>query len=212
MLRLARLRQPIGWLALGLGVLLSLGLAAMVRHRNAVIAQSAFDNAVHHAQSELLARFRLPSYGLRGLRGTFTSAGPLSRAQFRQYVASRDLPEEFPGTLGIAFVQRVQRKHQAAFLAATRADAAPGFAIRSFSDNDNDDLYVVKYIAPLAQNASALGLDQGSDPTRRRAIEQAVRSGQPTMSEGILLVQDGEPRKPGVLINEIGRASCRERV
>ncbi len=199
MLRLARSKQPIGWLVLGLGVLLSLGLAAVVRHKNAVIAQSAFDNAVDHAQSELLARFRLPSYGLRGLRGTFASARPLSRAQFRQYVASRDLPEEFPGTLGIAFVQRVQRKNQAAFLAATRADAAPDFAIHSLSDND--DLYVVKYIAPLAQNASALGLDQGSDPTWRRAIEQAVRSGQPTMSEGMLLVQGHEPKQPSVLIN-----------
>ena len=156
---------------------------------------------MQRSQSEFLTRFRLPIYGMRGLRGTFASLdGPLSRLQFMRYVGSRDLTNEFPGVLGIGFVQPVPRRNLDRFLNATRADGAPGFVIHGFNDSSQDDLYVVKYIAPEAQNASALGLDLGSDPTRRRAIEQAVRSGLPTMSAGIQLVQDQEHR-PSVLIN-----------
>ena len=70
-----------------------------------------------------------------------------------------------------------------------------------FSDSAHDDLYVMKYIAPLSHNKSALGLDLGSDPTRREAIEQAVRSGQATMTQGIRQVLDHEHKRPGVLIN-----------
>ncbi|MDD2728702.1 response regulator [Malikia sp.] len=186
---------------LGLGVLLSLGLASTVRQKNEASAQQAFDDAAHHTQAELLARFKLPVYGLRGLRGSFASVGPLSREQFAHYMASSNLADEFPGILGIAFVQRVQRRDLADFLAATRADKAPGFTIHGLGESKHNDLYIVKYIAPQARNASALGLDIGSDPSRRRAIEQAVRSGQPTMTECILLVQNRENKQPGVLIS-----------
>ena len=201
MLSLARSNWPVEWLVLTLGVLLSLGLTTAVRQENDANAQQAFDEEVRRCQSVLLSRFRLPAYGMRGLRGAFVSTGLMSREQFRRYMASRDLIDEFPGILGIAFAQRVQRRDLADFLAATRADKAPGFAIHSLGESQRNDLYVVKYIAPRVENSSALGLDLGSDPTRRRAIEQAARSGQPTMTAGILLVQDHESKQPGVLIN-----------
>ena len=201
MLRLARSKQPVGWLALCLGVLLSLGLDIVLRQQNETRVQNDFDNAVQSAQSELLDRFRQPVHGLNGLRSTFSGSEPLTRAQFNRYVASRELPNEFPGILGIGFSQRVQRQDLEPFIAAARSDGAPDFELRSFGDSPHDDLYVIKYIAPLSHKDGALGLDLGSDPTRRQAIEQAVRSGQPTMTQGIGQVLDHEHKKPGVLIN-----------
>ena len=201
MLSLARSNRPVGGLVLCLGVLLSLGLDLILQHQNGVRVQNDFDNAVESAKSELLDRFRQPVHGLNGLRGTFTGAEPLTRAQFNRYVASRDLPTEFPGILGIGFSQRVQRQDLERFLADARNDGVPDFELRRFSDSAHDDLYVMKYIAPLSHNKSALGLDLGSDPTRREAIEQAVRSGQATMTQGIRQVLDHEHKRPGVLIN-----------
>ena len=43
-----------------------------------------------------------------------------------------------------------------ALVAAERADAAPQFAIRQLDDKTQSDLYVVKFIEPMANNSEAL--------------------------------------------------------
>jgi PAS domain S-box-containing protein len=63
----------------------------------------------------------------------------------------------------------------------------------------HDDLYVMKYIEPEVDNAGALGLDIGSEPIRRDAVERAVSSGEPTLSAAITLVQNAR-HTPGFLL------------
>ena len=43
--------------------------------------------------------------------------------------------------------------------------------------SDQAQRYVIRYIEPSADNAGALGLDVGSEPRRREAIEQAAEVG-----------------------------------
>ena len=108
------------------------------------------------------------------------------------------MPREFPGVRGFGFVPRVMRGDLPAFIAAERADGAPQFAVRSFSDTA-PDLFVVAHIEPLSQNYAAWGFDIGSEATRRRAIEQAIATGEATLSAPVPLVQD-RARGPGLLL------------
>ncbi len=101
------------------------------------------------------------------------------------------------------------------FEAAARRDGAPGFAIWRQSgpmdDVDNVDkvdkvdgvdpavYYPVHYVEPLAGNETALGFDLGSEPVRRSALERTARTGLPTASDPITLVQETE-RQQAVLI------------
>lgn len=48
----------------------------------------------------------------------------------------------------------------------------------------------MKYVAPALGNAAALGLDAGSEPLRREAIERAVDTGQVTLTAAISLQHD----------------------
>ncbi|MFZ2986540.1 CHASE domain-containing protein, partial [Ideonella sp.] len=84
----------------------------------------------------------------------------------------------------------------AAFIEAERQDAAPGFSVRS--TGHQADLFVIKYIEPLAGNEAAWGYDIGAEATRREAAERAVRSGRDALTAHITLVQDGQKR-PGFL-------------
>ena len=88
----------------------------------------------------------------------------MERAEFRAYVASRDLAREFPGALGFGFIQRVPRAALDAFIAAERADGAPDFAVRT--SGDAPDLYVVKFCEPEEANHESVGYDAGSEPER----------------------------------------------
>lgn len=127
-------------------------------------------------------------YGLMGARGVFAASKSVERLEFRSYVDSRDLAREFPGAIGMGFIERVMRDDIDDYLARQRADDAPNFQIKT--TGDADDLYVISYIDPLDRNLQAWGYDVGSETVRRSAVEHAVRTGQPTMTGHITLVQD----------------------
>ncbi|MGI9134064.1 MAG: PAS domain S-box protein, partial [Rhodoferax sp.] len=81
----------------------------------------------------------------------------------------------------------------ARFAARVRADGAPDFAVHT--SGTRDDLYVVKYVEPLAANRPVWGYDLGQEAVRREAIERAVASGEPAITGRITLVQDPEHRR-----------------
>jgi len=78
-----------------------------------------------------------------------------------------------------------------------QADNAAQFTVRT--GGTASDLYVIRHIEPLANNRSAWGFDVGSDAVRRAAVEQAVRSGQATLTAPVVLQQDAQ-RSPGFLL------------
>ena len=153
-------------------------------------AQKNFNHRAERIEAEVKRHFAMPLYGLNGLDAMFAARGRVTRNEFRDWVASRDLPAEFPGVRGLGFIERVERDDLARFVAAAQADGNPGFAVRT--SVDAAEMYVVKYIEPMASNGAALGLDAGRDRVRREAIERAVSGGLPALSGRLLLVQDGK--------------------
>lgn len=180
---------------------LALTLSAMLWNRNRVVADGhrMLDAQMERLQRDVVQRFIQPVYGLKGARGTIAALqGRVDRHAFRAYVQSRDLPREFPGVRGFGFAPRVLRENLPAFVAAERADGAPQFTVRSFGDAA-PDLFVVAHVEPLSQNYPAWGFDLGSETTRRRAIEQAITTGEASLSAPVPLVQD-RAHGPGLLL------------
>ena len=56
------------------------------------------------------------------------------------------------------------------------------------------DLFVVKFMDPLETNKSLIGLDLGTEPLRREAIERAINTVQATLSGPIRLTDAGDSR------------------
>ncbi|ANH67955.1 CHASE domain-containing protein [Mitsuaria sp. 7] len=180
---------------------LALTLSAMLWNRNRVVAEGhrVLEAQMERLRRDVVQRFVQPVYGLKGARGTIAALhGRVDRHAFRAYVQSRDLPREFPGVRGFGFVPRVLRADLPAFIAAERADDAPQFAVHGFGDAA-PDLYVVAHIEPLAQNYPAWGFDLGSESIRRRTIEQAIITGEASLSAPVPLVQD-RAHGPGMLL------------
>ena len=179
---------------IGLG-LTAAGVAWQQRSLDAA-ARTKFDRGVERIEAEIQRRFTQPLYGLRGARGMYAGGAMIDAAAFRAYVESRDMVREFPGVRGFGFIQRVMRDDLDAFSANVRAHDSAEFAVRS--SGDAPDLYVIKYVEPLANNRAAWGFDVGQEVVRREAAERAVASGEPALSGRITLVQDGK-RGPGFL-------------
>lgn len=178
------------------GLLVTFAASAWLQRDIHTDAQSRFQRQVELVESEIQRRFNQPIYGLKGARGVYAANPAVGRSSFRAYVESRNLPLEFPGVRGFGFIQRVLREELDQFIAAERRDEAPDFNVRT--QGIAPDLYVIKFIEPLANNRAAWGLDLGSEPVRREAVERAARSGEAALSHRIVLVQDGR-QGPGFL-------------
>jgi len=185
-------------------VVLSIGLAltgaAVIwqQQRARAEAQALQDRQVERLQADLVKRLTMPVYGLKGARGTLAAMeGRISRQAFRAYVESRDLPSEFPGARGFGIIEKVEQADLDAFVAMQRRDDAPDFRVHSLGRETTH--YIVTQIEPLGRNVQAWGIDSGANPIRRQAIEQAVDSGEATLSSPVQLVQDLK-KGPGFML------------
>ena len=188
--------------ALVLGLCLSLVAAWSQDFHNRQQAQESFAEQAELVSDQLLQRMRLYAYGLRGARGAVALAGGevLTREQFQRYSRTRDVEHEFPGARGFGFIRRVPRELEARFTARARADGWPEFAIRELGPHEGER-FVIQYIEPVERNRAAVGLDIASETNRRQAALSAMRSGEPTLSGPITLVQlEGEKQRSLLLL------------
>lgn len=181
------------WKGAGIALLIGLFVSTLVvRTQQAgatADASTRFRQHTERLQTDITKRFNQAVYGLNGARGVFAATHHLvDRDAFRAYVESRNLPAEFPGVRGFGYAQRVQRSDLEGFVARERTDNAPRFTVRT--SGNATDLFVIKYIEPLAQNHPAWGFDLGSESVRREAAEKAIATGEPTLSGRLTLTRD----------------------
>lgn len=193
-----RLRSP-ARLAL-LVLLLGLAGAVMVGLRqhsgNQERTQRLLDGLVRTAAADLTARFQTYEYGLRGARGTVVGAGgAINRERFHRYMESREIAREFPGTRGFGYIVRVPAGRESSFLAGLRAEGLRDVKVQQLTPHKGEK-FLIKYIEPEAGNRPAFGLDIASERNRREAALAALKSGRPTLTGPITLVQaKGKPNR-----------------
>lgn len=183
---------------LSIGLALTAGAVIWQQQRASAEARSLQERQVERLQADIVKRLTMPVYGLKGARGAMAALqGRMQHAAFDAYVESRDLPREFPGVRGFGFIERVARDDLDSFIAARHREGSTGFRVHG--TGQAPVLYVVAQISPLSRNFAAWGIDSGANPVRRQAIEQAIDTGQETLSSPVRLVQD--PLKgPGFML------------
>jgi PAS domain S-box-containing protein len=121
----------------------------------------------------------------------------MPRAEYRRL--TRGIIRRHHDILTVEWIPRVPRPRREAHVARAQADGLHGYTITERTDAGalapaglRDEYFPVFYVEPLAGNERAVGYDLGSNPARRSALEQAMRSGRPTATEPIRLVQEDE--------------------
>ena len=177
-------------LTLLVGALVTLALVQRQQQHNDATARAQMLLETQRITSEVVQRFHLYEYGLRGLRGMVVAnqVGGLSNEKMQAYSRTRDVPKEFPGARGFGFVERVPASEASRYTEQARADGAPDFTIRQLTPN-SDERFVIRYIEPLQDNQQALGMDIGSEAHRRHAAWTALQNNEATISAPITLVQ-----------------------
>jgi PAS domain S-box-containing protein len=150
-------------------------------------------------ESEKALQNRIDSYGnaLLGAAGFIQGSNAVSRDEWRTYVETVKVRENFPGINGLGWIQPVPAEEAERFVADNRADGAPDFTIHPAAGTGPN--YVITFLEPAEGNKGALGLNIAFEANRFSAADRARDSGTTAMSSRIVLVQD-EKRSPGFLL------------
>jgi len=190
--------RPLLWA--GLVLLLGFGLTTYrvqgVQQQLYTDAWLRFQQQGDRIEADLQSQFDKLLGPMRSIRGFVVARGIVSRSEFRDWVASRDIAQEFAGVRGFNMIDRVPRDQLAAYVAFQRRAGATGFAVRT--TGAAPDLLVVRYSEPIASNRDAVGLDVGAELISRAAAERAMREGIAVMTHRITLEQDALKR-PGLM-------------
>jgi PAS domain S-box-containing protein len=173
-------------------VLTVASLGAAKERRNIRLQHSA--DVVAQA---VLARIQTYEALLRATAAHFERGIPTAK-EFAKYAASLSLHEDYRGIQGIGFATavtdetrntvRIYNRESGAQISARPPVERIGFPIAMLEPLDR-------------RNATALGYDMYSEPTRRGAMDRAWKSRKPAVSQRVTLVQEIDPEKqPGFLI------------
>lgn len=145
--------------------------------------KSRFERMAERIHSHI--KSRVSSYGnlLRGTRGALIVKPDLSRAEFSRYCESRDLVKEFPGILGLGYIERVPKNSLPEFVEKVRKDGTPDFKVSSAGNRD--ELFIIRFIDHGDQIAPELGIDIAVESRRRVAAERAMLTGEPVLTEDV---------------------------
>ncbi len=194
-----------GVVAMTLFAFVCSGLAAWVvwreltdRHEREL--ESHFE--VERAEVALRIEERFRSYKalLRSGRALFGLAGEIDRAEWREFVQTLNLIEDFPGIQGFGFTEWIEPEALPAHLARMRSEGDANY--RVWPEGKRDGYSSIVMLEPDDwRNRRAYGYDMYSEPVRRTAMERAVRTGQAALTGRTVLVQETESDvQAGVLI------------
>jgi len=124
---------------------------------------------------------------LRGVRALFLASQNVTRGEFREYVDSLHLKDNYPGSQGIGFAAVVPETQK------TR-QMLKGVASNVTASHGEQEIHTsVHFIEPLLDaRGFSIGSDIFYDPVRRAAMEQARDTGQAVNSAKVLLPQGGD--------------------
>jgi PAS domain S-box-containing protein len=150
------------------------------------------------AESERALQFRMRSYeqALRGGAGFILGTTQISRTQWRAFARALDLPRNYPGMHGIGWIAAVPTAQLESYVARIQREENPEFTVKPSLSHVH--AFIITYIEPEEVNRAALGLNIAFEQHRYQAALASMRTGRPTITHKLRLVQDRASR-PGFL-------------
>ncbi len=177
------------WLILLIGSLVTLGQYRALQERQALLERTRFDIQANEVALGLERKLLSNTDLLRGVSGLFAASEQVDRHEFRAYVDSLELRENYPGITAIGFSQWIAASDYSQHLRTVRAAGQPAYAIRPAGDRPHYSSIV--YIEPIDwRNQRAFGFDMYTEPQRQQAMRRAVETGQVSLSQRVTLVQE----------------------
>ncbi len=192
--------KQVAWIVLLLTLLLTFLVWKGAEEALVQAQQVQFENRASEVSNAVLKRIHVYEQVLRGGIGLFAASESVSRAAWKEYVASLKIQEHYPGIQGIAFSVHIPAARLDAHLRAIRAEGFPDYALRPAGVRA--EYTSIIYHEPFDwRNQRTIGFDMLTEANRRVAMERARDTGNTAISAKVTLVQeDGKAVQAGMVM------------
>lgn len=190
----------IAWICLTATLLITVLIWSGTKNSIEKNAVERFDYRANEIKYTFVDKMLAYKQMLRGGIGLFYASDRVGRKEWRKYVNSLKIKENYPGILGIGFIQVISENEKNPHIKKIRAQ---GFSDYKIWPEYKRELYTsVVYLEPFEEsNKKVFGYDMYTESVRRQAMEKARDNGVPSLSGKVTLVQEtGEDVQPGFLI------------
>jgi len=143
-------------------------------------------NTIHDA---IVDRLDIYSTALYGGRGLFDASNEVSRDEWRAYVESLRIQENFPGLQGFGYSEWIPPDDLEAHVTRVQEEGFPDYSIRP--DGERAVYTSIVFLEPFDErNKQAFGFDMYQEEVRRDAMDRARNTGQAALSGRVTLVQE----------------------
>lgn len=203
---LPQIKKPSAWIALLPWAVLAIALSVTYfawNQTELLTEERASDDFALHAKeirTAIVSRLNTYRQVLRGGRGLFAASRTVERNEWRTYVDSLGLQENYPGILGVGYAAVIAPDKLEEHVAEVRREGFPAYSVHP--GGKRDFYTAIVYLEPFSpMNRRAFGYDMWSEPVRREAMERAEDTGVAAMSGKVFLVQEsGKDVQAGFLI------------
>lgn len=157
--------------------------------------QARFQADAAILRNAMLERVHRSVQVLQGVRGLFAASEKVEMSEFRTYVASLDPKRDYPGILGLGYIEKVVHANRPVFEHRAADDLGEqGETFRIWPSGDRPVYFAVRFVEPLETNRRTLGFDMASEAARHQAARAAGESGGAALTAKIELIQaQGKP-------------------
>jgi two-component sensor histidine kinase/CHASE1-domain containing sensor protein len=159
------------------------------QRQTALIAQTAQSVA-----SGLERRSNTNAAYLRSSAALFATQEIVEAPLFRTFIRQLHLEGRYVGSDGIGWALKMDPAAIPVVEKIMRSGSQPAFAVRPQPHSRTARVVPVMFLEPdSVRNRRAIGFDMYSEKTRRTAMDLAERSGQPTATGRVVLLQEARP-------------------
>ncbi len=194
------LSPHVAWIALLLTLLVTLLAWKNAQEALVQAQQVQLENRASEVTNAVLKRMQGYEQVLRGGVGLFAASKSVDRAEWRDYVASLRIQEQYPGIQAMGVSVHIPPAHLDAHLRTIRAEGFPNYAIRPAGIRA--EYTSVIYLEPFDwRNQRGFGFDMFTEPIRRAAMEHARDTGGTAITSKVTLAQEtGKEVQAGTLM------------
>lgn len=152
-------------------------------------ALEKFDFSVIEATDAISMRMQEYEQVLRGGVGLFNTKGLVTRNEWHTYVNTLKIDTYWPGIQGLGFSIILKPKEAPGLVRSIQKEGFTEFKISP--EGGRNQYSAIIYLEPFKdRNLRAFGYDMLSEPVRRKAMETARDTGNPSVSGKVTLVQE----------------------
>jgi signal transduction histidine kinase len=188
--------QRLAWTVLICSLILSVIFWRIGVNEHSQVMHERFVIESQQIQWEIESRLLDSRAALRATTAFFESIDSVSWERWESYSAILKIQKLLPEMQALGFAPRVSPEELATHVSTVRDAMYPSYDI--FPTPGDDAVYPVVFIEPFThENQRMLGFDMFSEPHRRKAMQEARRTGLAASTPGIRLIVDSQSTNIG---------------